>query len=173
MSLRAMRPLRHPHRSARHCMDIDVDLRDCDSVELPSDDGQTMVELHPTISSRSNKHCVVLNKMQGPLIGVLAIQGAFEEHQKCLEAIGCRSVQVSASKSMRELTHRDVSPDSTPTRRFVHPKIWKVLMESCYQVENLQQWVSLVQHPRPMEKPCGRLFRPLVKPNPLGGRARA
>jgi len=32
--------------------------------------------------------------MQGPMIGVLALQGAFEEHQKCLEAIGCRTVQV-------------------------------------------------------------------------------
>jgi hypothetical protein len=30
----------------------------------------------------------------GPLIGVLALQGAFEEHQHCLEAIGCRTVQV-------------------------------------------------------------------------------
>ena len=29
-----------------------------------------------------------------PLIGVLALQGAFEEHQHCLEAIGCRTVQV-------------------------------------------------------------------------------
>jgi len=28
------------------------------------------------------------------MIGVLALQGAFEEHQKCLEAIGCRTVQV-------------------------------------------------------------------------------
>jgi glutamine amidotransferase PdxT len=38
-------------------------------------------------------------KMQGstetsPLVGVLALQGAFEEHQHCLEAIGCRTVQV-------------------------------------------------------------------------------
>lgn len=29
-----------------------------------------------------------------PLIGVLALQGAFEEHQQCLEAVGCRTVQV-------------------------------------------------------------------------------
>lgn len=29
-----------------------------------------------------------------PLIGVLALQGAFEEHQHCLEAAGCRTVQV-------------------------------------------------------------------------------
>jgi hypothetical protein len=33
--------------------------------------------------------------MSGPLVGVLALQGAFEEHQKCLEAIGCRTRQVS------------------------------------------------------------------------------
>jgi len=39
--------------------------------------------------------------MQGPLIGVLALQGAFEEHQKCLEAIGCRTVQVRQNLSER------------------------------------------------------------------------
>jgi hypothetical protein len=31
------------------------------------------------------------------LIGVLALQGAFEEHQKCLEALGCRTKQVRVS----------------------------------------------------------------------------
>jgi hypothetical protein len=36
--------------------------------------------------------------MQGPLVGVLALQGAFEEHQKCLEAVGCRTVQVGRSE---------------------------------------------------------------------------
>jgi hypothetical protein len=30
-----------------------------------------------------------------PMVGVLALQGAFEEHQACLEAVGCRTVQVS------------------------------------------------------------------------------
>jgi hypothetical protein len=30
----------------------------------------------------------------GPLVGVLALQGAFEEHQAHLEAVGCRTVQV-------------------------------------------------------------------------------
>jgi hypothetical protein len=35
-----------------------------------------------------------INIMRGPLVGVLALQGAFEEHQKCLEAVGCRTVQV-------------------------------------------------------------------------------
>jgi hypothetical protein len=29
-----------------------------------------------------------------PLVGVLALQGAFEEHQACLEAVGCRTRQV-------------------------------------------------------------------------------
>jgi glutamine amidotransferase PdxT len=29
------------------------------------------------------------------LVGVLALQGAFEEHQACLEASGCRTKQVS------------------------------------------------------------------------------
>lgn len=32
--------------------------------------------------------------MESPLVGVLALQGAFEEHQQCLKAIGCRSIQV-------------------------------------------------------------------------------
>jgi hypothetical protein len=31
-----------------------------------------------------------------PLVGVLALQGAFAEHQRCLEAVGCRTVQVRA-----------------------------------------------------------------------------
>lgn len=32
-----------------------------------------------------------------PLVGVLALQGAFEEHQTCMEAVGCRTVQVRTS----------------------------------------------------------------------------
>lgn len=35
------------------------------------------------------------NSLEKPLVGVLAIQGAFEEHQKCLEASGCRTKQVN------------------------------------------------------------------------------
>jgi hypothetical protein len=27
-------------------------------------------------------------------VGVLALQGAFEEHEKCLRAVGCTTVQV-------------------------------------------------------------------------------
>lgn len=38
--------------------------------------------------------------MQGPLVGVLALQGAFEEHQKCLEQVGCRTIQVGASNGL-------------------------------------------------------------------------
>lgn len=38
-----------------------------------------------------------------PLIGVLALQGAFEEHQKCLEAVGCRTVQVRTAKDLEGL----------------------------------------------------------------------
>ena len=30
-----------------------------------------------------------------PVIGVLALQGAFEEHQSILESLGCKTVQVS------------------------------------------------------------------------------
>jgi glutamine amidotransferase PdxT len=36
-----------------------------------------------------------------PLIGVLALQGAFEEHQACLEAVGCRTVQVGTFRLAR------------------------------------------------------------------------
>ncbi|GKY99292.1 hypothetical protein MPSEU_000884300 [Mayamaea pseudoterrestris] len=39
--------------------------------------------------------------MQGPVIGVLALQGAFEEHQKCLEQVGCRTVQVRTPQDLQ------------------------------------------------------------------------
>ena len=35
-----------------------------------------------------------------PLIGVLALQGAFEEHQSLLENLGCKTVQVSLIESI-------------------------------------------------------------------------
>mmetsp|Transcript_13867 Transcript_13867/g.19497 ORF Transcript_13867/g.19497 Transcript_13867/m.19497 type:complete len:311 (+) Transcript_13867:197-1129(+) len=35
-----------------------------------------------------------------PLIGVLALQGAFEEHQQCLESVGCRTVQVRTPQEL-------------------------------------------------------------------------
>lgn len=38
-----------------------------------------------------------------PLIGVLALQGAFEEHQQCLEAVGCKTVQVRTPKELEGL----------------------------------------------------------------------
>mmetsp|Transcript_13346 Transcript_13346/g.25334 ORF Transcript_13346/g.25334 Transcript_13346/m.25334 type:complete len:291 (-) Transcript_13346:2474-3346(-) len=41
--------------------------------------------------------------MQGPLVGVLALQGAFEEHQKCLESIGCRTRQVRTAADLQGL----------------------------------------------------------------------
>lgn len=41
--------------------------------------------------------------MGGPLIGVLALQGAFAEHQRCLEAVGCRTVQVKTTKELEGL----------------------------------------------------------------------
>jgi hypothetical protein len=37
---------------------------------------------------------IIMSEVQ-PLIGVLALQGAFEEHQACLEAVGYKTVQVS------------------------------------------------------------------------------
>ena len=37
-----------------------------------------------------------------PLVGVLAIQGAFEEHQSCLEASGCRTKQIRTVADMTE-----------------------------------------------------------------------
>mmetsp|Transcript_10491 Transcript_10491/g.21577 ORF Transcript_10491/g.21577 Transcript_10491/m.21577 type:complete len:319 (+) Transcript_10491:74-1030(+) len=39
----------------------------------------------------------------GPLVGVLALQGAFEEHQKCLEDVGCRTVQVRTPQDLENL----------------------------------------------------------------------
>ncbi|CAJ1959094.1 unnamed protein product [Cylindrotheca closterium] len=38
-----------------------------------------------------------------PLIGVLALQGAFEEHQKCLEAVGCRTKQIRTAGDMEDI----------------------------------------------------------------------
>jgi len=43
------------------------------------------------------------SESSGPLVGVLALQGAFEEHQACLEAIGCRTVQVRTVSDMEGL----------------------------------------------------------------------
>lgn len=40
---------------------------------------------------------------ENPLIGVLALQGAFEEHQQCLEAVGCRTVQVRTPADLEGL----------------------------------------------------------------------
>lgn len=37
----------------------------------------------------------VQDKKVGVLVGVLALQGAFEEHETCLQAVGCETVQVS------------------------------------------------------------------------------
>ncbi|VEU45339.1 unnamed protein product [Pseudo-nitzschia multistriata] len=37
-----------------------------------------------------------------PLVGVLSIQGAFEEHQACLEASGCRTKQIRTVADMTE-----------------------------------------------------------------------
>lgn len=45
---------------------------------------------------------LVVETMQEPLVGVLALQGAFEEHQKSLEAIGCRTRQVFDVRLQRE-----------------------------------------------------------------------
>ena len=47
--------------------------------------------------------------MQGPLIGVLALQGAFEEHQQCLESIGCRTRQVSLSRDGRSIDPKSLA----------------------------------------------------------------
>eukprot|EP00548_Thalassiothrix_antarctica_P012605 CAMPEP_0194166316 /NCGR_PEP_ID=MMETSP0154-20130528/1957_1 /TAXON_ID=1049557 /ORGANISM="Thalassiothrix antarctica, Strain L6-D1" /LENGTH=293 /DNA_ID=CAMNT_0038876947 /DNA_START=22 /DNA_END=903 /DNA_ORIENTATION=+ len=42
------------------------------------------------------------NTEKKPLVGVLAIQGAFEEHQACLEASGCRTKQIRTVADMNE-----------------------------------------------------------------------
>jgi hypothetical protein len=53
-----------------------------------------MVFLSTSLTKRFRGYQRSVAKMAEPLIGVLALQGAFEEHQKCLEAVGCRTVQV-------------------------------------------------------------------------------
>ena len=40
---------------------------------------------------------------QAPRIGVLALQGAFEEHQSCLEALGCVTTQVRVPSQLEGL----------------------------------------------------------------------
>jgi hypothetical protein len=47
-----------------------------------------------------------------PLVGVLSIQGAFEEHQACLEASGCRTKQVSSSTQCSVVICWSVDEDS-------------------------------------------------------------
>jgi len=42
------------------------------------------------------------NTTKKPLVGVLSIQGAFEEHQACLEASGCRTKQIRTVADMTE-----------------------------------------------------------------------
>merc|ERR1719410_1621139 len=37
------------------------------------------------------------------VIGVLALQGAFEEHQTILESLGCRTVQVRRASQLSEV----------------------------------------------------------------------
>eukprot|EP00549_Striatella_unipunctata_P001924 CAMPEP_0118688586 /NCGR_PEP_ID=MMETSP0800-20121206/9005_1 /TAXON_ID=210618 ORGANISM="Striatella unipunctata, Strain CCMP2910" /NCGR_SAMPLE_ID=MMETSP0800 /ASSEMBLY_ACC=CAM_ASM_000638 /LENGTH=291 /DNA_ID=CAMNT_0006585867 /DNA_START=20 /DNA_END=895 /DNA_ORIENTATION=+ len=44
-----------------------------------------------------------MTEQQGPLIGVLALQGAFEEHQQHLEAIGCQTRQVRTPQQLEGL----------------------------------------------------------------------
>eukprot|EP00526_Cylindrotheca_closterium_P018183 CAMPEP_0113660028 /NCGR_PEP_ID=MMETSP0017_2-20120614/32675_1 /TAXON_ID=2856 /ORGANISM="Cylindrotheca closterium" /LENGTH=303 /DNA_ID=CAMNT_0000574623 /DNA_START=14 /DNA_END=925 /DNA_ORIENTATION=+ /assembly_acc=CAM_ASM_000147 len=38
-----------------------------------------------------------------PLVGVLALQGAFEEHQQCLEKAGCRTKQIRTARDMEDI----------------------------------------------------------------------
>mmetsp|Transcript_5982 Transcript_5982/g.10464 ORF Transcript_5982/g.10464 Transcript_5982/m.10464 type:complete len:277 (-) Transcript_5982:33-863(-) len=40
---------------------------------------------------------------ESPLIGVLALQGAFEEHQSCLESLGCKTRQVRTPQELEDL----------------------------------------------------------------------
>jgi pyridoxal 5'-phosphate synthase pdxT subunit len=57
----------------------------------------TLVIMTDTSSSSSS------TAVRGPLIGVLALQGAFEEHQACLEKVGCRTVQVRTIAQLQGL----------------------------------------------------------------------
>lgn len=70
----------HPERRERH------------RIFVGSDGSQAT--LSHRISSSVKMATSTMDKSK-PLVGVLALQGAFEEHQACLEAAGCRTVQVS------------------------------------------------------------------------------
>jgi hypothetical protein len=94
--------------------------------------------------------------MSGPLVGVLALQGAFEEHQKCLEAVGCRTRQVSTiavsivdeklersrtfCEQSRIVGRRSLAHVGLPIPRFELPRIWMNSMELFFQAVSLQQW---------------------------------
>jgi len=55
-----------------------------------------MVEVNTTNNKDSSA-------ASSPLIGVLALQGAFVEHQRCLEEVGCRTTLVKTPKEMEGL----------------------------------------------------------------------
>ena len=108
---------------------------------------------HPTrtfstaLKQRCHKATHSHRTMQGPLVGVLALQGAFEEHQKCLEAVGCRTIQVSSSNQVdrpceqrRSCAHTLYTIASLPDR-FELLKTWKTSMESSYLAVNPPPWV--------------------------------
>merc|ERR1712071_208072 len=42
-------------------------------------------------------------KLGKPLIGVLSLQGAFEEHQSILESLGCQTIQVKKISQLENL----------------------------------------------------------------------
>ena len=50
-------------------------------------------------------HLIIIMTEDKVRVGVLALQGAFEEHQTCLEAVGCETVQVSCTRDVVSFCH--------------------------------------------------------------------
>jgi len=85
-----------------------------------------------------------------PLVGVLSIQGAFEEHQACLEASGCRTKQIRTVADMIEGEKLDgmVLPGGestamgligTSTKEKDGKNVWEALRDFI-EVENKPTW---------------------------------
>lgn len=66
-----------------------------------------------------------------PLIGVLALQGAFEEHESCLQAVGCRTIQVRTSKDLEGLDALVLPGGESTAMGLIGNDIWKALQGFC------------------------------------------
>lgn len=75
--------LRFPTTEANHHTENKRDAKQHSPTPVP------VLEYNKSMATQARE-----SDQSGPLIGVLALQGAFEEHQASLEAVGCRTVQV-------------------------------------------------------------------------------